>query len=348
MSTYIFLTCFPIFSSFFFKNLRDDKEKRKKFLIICGAVLLFFTAFRSRYLGSTDTYNYYNYYRVVSNMGWSDFIASNHPFEWGFRVFNFILSRVFKDPQWIIIFSSIIIITCALYSIYKNSKDVAFSVAMYVSLGLWQFQVQGMRQAIAMSILMVAYEFLKDKKYYKFILLVALATTFHVTALVFLVVLLGPFLKSMLSVITTSFVFGVILFVFMDDLIRFVNTVLDSDYGAENPDGGYIATAIYAIIILCTFLANKKIYTDENEKMMLFVTLVGALCYVARYFGTWSAERISFYFMFGQMIMLPNSFDELNSRDKNVAKLFAYILMVALFMYRLDKNPGFLPFSFCW
>ncbi len=350
MIPYLLLASFPVVLSWFLKDLNENKRNRKIFLKITGIVLLLMTALRSKHLGSTDTQVYYNYFeKAINAKSWSNFIDPESSTEMGFQIFNFILSRVFKDPQWIIVISSLIIISCTLYSIHKNSKDIALSVVMYITLGLWQFQIQGMRQALAISILLLAYECLKNRKYIGFALLVALATTFHVTAFVFAILLIIPFLKNIIYTIIASILFSTMMFVFVDDLIEIANVILETDYGVSNTDvGGFVATAIYILIILFAILFNKNLQNDKKENAMFFVTLIGTICYVTRYFGALAAERISFYFMFGQFILLPNSLEFLQEKEKKVVKLLVYMLMIGLFVYRLDSNGIFLPYRFFW
>ena len=66
-----------------------------------------------------------------------------------------------------------------------------------------------------------------------------------------------------------------------------------------------------------------------------------------RYFAAQQAERISFYFAFGQMILLPNTAQQLKPRDRVVVKLAIYTLSILLFLYRINGS-NFEPYAFCW
>jgi ferrous iron transport protein B len=93
------------------------------------------------------------------------------------------------------------------------------------------------------------------------------------------------------------------------------------------------------------FIAGPGLLTIIG--LLLALVVLGLLCYIMRYVGTLAAERISFYFMFGQVALLPNALSYFSDRDRRVVKLLAYILMIALFAYRLNGSD-MVPFRFCW
>ena len=105
--------------------------------------------------------------KAINSMSWADYYNESGV-EKGFQIFVFGLSRVFSESQWIIVISSLIYTVSICRFIYKNSEDVVLSCVMYVARGMMTFQMQGMRQAIAMSICLFAYEFASQKKLIKF------------------------------------------------------------------------------------------------------------------------------------------------------------------------------------
>lgn len=351
MALYIVLAVCPIVFSFFFKNLNAaEPEKRNKsrktYLFAIGVVVFLFLALRNKKLGSTDTVNYYN--MMERAIGCGSFSSYYNPdgVESGFQLFVYLLSRVFKSPQMILVVSALIYTFAVCFFVYHNSKDAALSVTMYIALGLMQFNMQGMRQSIAMSICIMAYEFVKRKKLIPFLLAVLLAVQFHRTAVVFVAVYPLVYFKFDLK---SFLIFGVLaccVFAFSGRIIALANKLFDSNYHVNIDSGGYIATLIYFLIIVfsCVFDANLK----HNEGIgVLYLTCLGLICYLLRYFGTLAAERISFYFMFGQIILLPNAINCFEQKSRVAIKTFAYIFIIALFAYRL-MGSEFVPYRFCF
>ena len=334
---------------FFFTSYKvnNDAKIKRNYFLVCGLILFLFLSLRSRYVGSSDTLNYYNMMKDAIRVdNFSSYYREDFV-EPGFQFFVYILSRFFKDPQWMIVISSLIFITSICYFIYRNSEDIVFSLTMYITLGLMQFQMQGMRQAIAMSVCLFAYECAKKRKLFFFILLVILAMQFHRTAIVFLIVYFLPLIpfnyKGLLILVT-----GSLIFVFsVNQIVSVANELFDSEYSNTVDSGGFIALAIYVLIILSALIFNKKLKFDKNSSLLLYVTILGGLCYFARYIGAQAAERISFYFMFGQIALLPNTVNNLNNQERAIVKLIAGVLMLLLFAYRLSGSE-FIPFEFFW
>lgn len=324
------------------------KEKReKRYLIISGVAIFLFMALRSRYIGSTDTQGYcYLMNKAILSPDWKTFYDPEGV-EKGFQIFTFALSRVFKDAQWLIVISSAIYTVSILYFIRHNSDDVIMSLVMYITLDLMRFQMQGMRQSIAMCICIFAYEFAKNKKPIRFFLLVALATQMHRTAIVFVVVYFIRRFKFKAIHMMIFMALSVALFSVSDSLVSTANEIFDTSYTSRVSSGGFVSVAIYGLIILVTILCNKKLKKDDTTVMLFYITLLGATCYLMRYFGTLIAERISFYFVFAQVALLPNTLGQLSKDERPLIKILVYGLMIALCAYRLNGS-NMIPYEFFW
>lgn len=323
------------------------QKSTKRYLLLCGLILFFFLALRSKSIGSSDTYNYYNMMRrAIASNEWEQYYSPDGV-EIGFQLLVFSLSRLFNSPQAIIVFSAAIYIISIAYTICHNSDDVAFSLTMYITLGLMQFEMQGMRQSIAISICFFAYEFAKKRKLIPFLLLVVLAMQFHQTAIAFVVVYFIFWMKYRWNYLCAFVATAGIACYSADAIIGFANDFFDRNYYISVNSGGFIAMAIYLLIIIFSLFFNRKLRMDRIQMASLYLTMTGCICFLIRYIGTLAAERISFYFMFGQLILLPNTLACLTYKERQVVKFIVYILMFALFAYRL-KGSDFLPYSFFW
>lgn len=332
----------------------EDEAVRKKatrwYLFLVGTVLFLFMGLRSRYLGSTDTRGYYGMMEdALRAARWDQFFDPDGV-ETGFQRFLYALSRVFSEPQMVIVVSSAIYVATLLVFVRRNSRDMPFAITMYITLGLMTFDMQGMRQAIAMSICMIAYEVAKKKgirPLIVFVLLVLLAMQFHRTAVVFFVVYflmrLPYHALNILLILAGSGVFLML----SDRIVALGNALFDREYNQAVESGGYVATLICFLIIFAALLAHKGLTKDKRESGLLYITVLGAACYVMRYAGTSMVERISFYFTFAQLALLPNTLSYLKGKERTAAKVIVYTLMIALFLYRL-RGSGFLPYELCF
>jgi len=346
MLIYIFLAIFPIALGLFFPKKETDRKQRVMYFAICGAVMLLIMGCRYNGLGSVDTYHYYVRMKdAISCSSWRAFFDPDL-YESGFQLFVFILSRIFNHPQWLLVISSLIYIIATFYFIDRNSNDIALSITLYITLGLWTFHLQGMRQSIAMSICLFAYELAKQKKLFKFLAAVLLATTFHQTAIVFLLIYLLVNLKFEKKRIIAVSIFSVVAVAFSVPLVDIANELFNEDYSGAVDSGGYVATAIYiiAVLVCCLYYVKRK---EDVRSTLVFVLIIGLATYVMRYTGVMIAERISFYFIFSQIALIPISIKIFVPNQRGCVRLLVVALAVVLFVYRLPTS-GFLPYAFFW
>jgi hypothetical protein len=96
------------------------------------------------------------------------------------------------------------------------------------------------------------------------------------------------------------------------------------------------------------FLLFQKEYIDKkNIGLFFLMTLFGAVFYSMRYFGALASGRISWYYMFGQMVLLPNIVASMEKRTREVAMYVIVALTILLFMYRL-RGSDLVPYVFFW
>lgn len=340
----------PLLFSVFFPKMNEYDKRKRKYLVLCGIVLILFIGLRSRFVGSEDSFNYYNMMRrALLCESWQEYFDPDYVEE-GFQFLVFCLSRIFNSAQFLFIASGIIFVVAVCYCIYKNSENVVLSMTMYVTLGIMQFQMQGMRQSVAMAICMVSFEFVKKKKIIPFALLVILAMQFHRTAVVIAAIYVVSILAyNVWSILLLAICSGVV-FAYTDQLMAFANDLFETDYSQTIDSGGFIATAIYVLIIVFAMIFYRKEMSQKKDKTastIMFVTILGFVSYIMRYFGVAISERISFYFMFGQLLLLPNAIKKLPAEYQKPMEFAITILCIALFLYRLNGS-AFIPYKFFW
>lgn len=350
MLPYIFLATSPFLLGFLLLGKFQKPETEKKlFVILFGFILFFMIAFRSRFLGSTDSFIYYQNWIDYSRMDLDavrEYIEESR-MESGFIYTVWFLGQFIKNAQFIFIFSGALFSVAVCRFIYKNSEDIMLSCVMFVTLGLYVFMVQGLRQGIAMSILLFSVEFVKKRKLIPFLLVVLLASQFHQTAIVFVIVyfLYNLELKPITLLVFSSI--GALMIAFSNVLISLGNEYFERDYYGDVDEGGFIATAIYVIILVATLLFARKNKENKSFAMFVYMTIMGLVFYIMRYFDAMIVERISFYFMFGQLALLPSIINCLDAKERQVVKLAVYILCILLFIYRTNGS-NLEPFKFFW
>ena len=143
---------------------------------------------------------------------------------------------------------------------------------MYVTLGLYTFMVQGLRQAIAMSICLFSIEFVKKRKFIPFFLVVFLASTYHKTAIVFAVIYFLYGIKMDFKGYTCGILGAVAAIGLGPVWVRIANEQFDREYEGIVEEGGFVATAIYLIILFVAIVFGREKKADKNFSFFFYLT----------------------------------------------------------------------------
>ena len=114
----------------------------------------------------------------------------NMQWEFGYTVYNKIVSIVVNDFRWFLIITAAITLI-PIYKLYSKENKYSFLlIVLFINMPCFLMIFSGLRQAIAISIGIIVYMSLENKKYILSVLLIALAISFHVSA--FVLILLYP------------------------------------------------------------------------------------------------------------------------------------------------------------
>ena len=353
MIFYLSLACFPLLAGWICNINFQDKPKdfdKKLFLFLCGTFLFLMIALRSKDVGSTDSFNYYNTWEKVRPLSFQEFteFQDEGSMEKGFVLLIWLLSKVFYYPQFVFVCTGALFTFAICKFLYNNCDDLVLGFVMYITLGTYTFIVQGMRQACAMSICLLSVEFCKKRKFIPFLLLIVLAYQFHMTSFVFVVVYFIYGLKIDYKSLSAVGIGVVLLYIFKSKLIAFMNNLIDTEYGSTVKGGGFVAVAVYVIIVAVALVfSDEKLRNDKNYSFFFYLSVLGMVIYLLRYFGTQAAERVSFYFLPMQAIVLPAVIKNFDLKSRRLILLPVICLCILLFMYRL-RGSDLLPYYFFW
>lgn len=316
----------------------DTAPKKKVFLILSGLILVFFIGSRNALIAvGTDLNNYYNFYAAAIKMTWKDFSDYMIGIDKGYVILNQILSILVPWPQFIVYFVAAVTTLLVFRFIYINTKDVFLGVLIFLSLGTFSFFLTGFRQSIAIGLCLWAFEYIKERKLIKFLLVVILAIIMHQTAIVFLpFYYLGNRKASAINnILTFTGFFGAVFFT--EFLLEWGNELFDKNFvmiGTESAFGGVLNIAVYAATLIAagTFL-NYHRNTKESEqiKLVFQMLLLGTGIYILR-FQALVMERVAFYFIPAIAVLLPNVMTEIR-QESGKREWYLLIISICIFLY---------------
>lgn len=332
------------------QSVNGNQKIKTKYLVLAGLVLFLMVGLRNPGNGSGDTQFYCDFWRSTAKVPLSGLIQylKNTDLEYGFQLCVWLLAKLFKNQQWILIFSGAFFAVSVCRFAQKNCKDVVLALTVFNCLGLFNFMVQGMRQAVAMCICLWAIEQCKKNRFIPFFLLVVLAATFHASAVVFaLVYLLGKLslnLKGYLLVAAGVIASALLL----SRLFQIVNFFIDDHYeiGKGADSGGLVAIAIHLAVLVFGLLFRDK--EDPHYALFVYMVFVSAVMLIMRNTVSSIVERMSYYFAFGEMAVISNSVSALKSKDtKILTGVLITLLCIGVAVYKASYSI-LIPYRFFW
>lgn len=347
----------PILLKILMGDTDNDKQRKKLYLIICGIIITLVIGLRHYTVGTRDTSNYCSLFEgALSFLNLRSFLSYHKVFENGFflsecifYIFTYFIAKVFSNAQIFILITTAVITFSVMRFIYRHSKNVMLSTVMYICLGLMTFNMNGMRQALAMAICLFAYDFADKKKIIPFLLITLLAMLVHRTAIFFLLVYLIARLKGN-YVSLALFTIAVVLFMlFADSIVSVFDNVTEKNYSDAGSfdSGGYVTIVIYGLVLVFSLFFGWGNRNEGGFNLPFFLTILGLALYCGRYTSVQIYERMSYYFFYAVILLLPRSMQGIKSKENLVITITVTALSLFLFAYRL-YGSAFHNFMFFW
>ena len=153
-------------------------KKPNRFLYIISVIILIIISGMRSSIGDTGYYLYSFKYLPDS----LDEIIRMRDF--GFGVFSFLVKVVYDHPQFLLIVTSILILTLIMSTIYKYSPFLLLSLFVFLTSGSYVSTMNGIRQSIVASILFASLHLLINGRYLKYIIIVLILSTIHQSVLI--------------------------------------------------------------------------------------------------------------------------------------------------------------------
>lgn len=290
---------------------RIGKKSRIKdiiYVIICFCQMFLISAYRFKVGYDYEMYAI-GFFRMAAD-GFS--VMTYEDWEIGYILINKLLGCFTAAQGPIMILTSFLSLIGPGYLIARYSKKPFMSVFLYVNFYLFYLDMNFIRQAIAMSVLCFAYGFLRDKKFWRFLLLVLLAASFHFTA----IYMVAVYLVCLLKINSRTFLlylFGLFYyFMLSDGVLNFVLSRFHTEYlGSEYIRNGlYFYFAVIPIIfaLLMVLLSYYLRNIPRTLEIMIHFTLMAAFWQVVMTKHS-LFERFSYYTMLFMVLAIPEAVD---------------------------------------
>lgn len=256
----------------------------------------------------------------------------------GYLVFQKIV-HIFTDNAQVYLFIVAMIIFASLaYFVYKNSEDPVFSYILFSALFYSFYAITGLRQALATALIVfVGFEFIKNRKMWKFFIIALIAFILHKSAIIFI-----PFYFLATKKITWKYI-GIlsgitVFFLIMGERFILLTAVLLG----YNRDAVYVAdtsnyTMIMTLVGIAIILLFEKI---QNKDMEINATLLAVSLTLLTLIDQ-SMMRVQQYYALFLMFSIPSLLNCFEKKSRNILRIGCIFVLI---LYLIRNNPQYMFF----
>lgn len=254
----------------------ENKENKRLWLYgACAFLVLIFVAQDGSV--SVDIAEYMRQWAIIPNLTFPQMLV--HKFEIGYVVLCWFLERTFASDRVLLLVMSILIMLPFCRSFEEETEHPMVALMAFVALGMYMHALIFWRQLAAMAFLTVSFRYIRQRRFWPFLLVVLVAMTFHKVSVVFVPLYFVyniPINKWLLVFCAAASVF---LSFFGKPIIEFGIAVIYPRY-LEYPrliDGGYTLLALFWTIALLSYWLLHDRLDDPRVRIPFLMLLVAAM-----------------------------------------------------------------------
>jgi len=316
--------------------IQDEKKKKTAALCYTAAAFCILTVFASlRYAIGFDYFSYQDIYEMTVRLSFRDILHT-----YWYEPLFFVACKLsglmhFPYPVFVACVSGFLLFA-AMQFVYRCSPLPWLSVYLYITLQFLAYDMNLLRQAVALSFFLLAYPYLRDKKPVRFAALLLAGGLFHNSLLIILpfCFLLPVRINRKLSACLLAVTAGV--YLLFDPLFELVQPCLPEKYAVYEESYYWNANTFeytvfpfaYALLI---FLFRNRIACPRRRQIYVNSALSYSLIslFITKHF---ILERFAVYPFALSLIAIPDIVSSFQGGAPDQKNPHARLIVTALFM----------------
>ncbi len=342
------------------KNDKKVIENKKLSCFIFSFLWILISGLRGLSVGE-DTFAYKNDFIAYSNTPWTVLInnvllkisnvdnmlegyqINKDP---GFRLLTKIMSIVAPTFQLYLILVAVIFMSLLGRFLYKNTEKPFLGFILFDCLFYSFYAITGIRQTLATAlIVLVGYDYIKERKILKFLILSLIAFLIHKSSICFMPFYFLCKIKINKISIGLFSLLIVLSFIYRYQMMNFLSTFMGYEQYNRQYDNGngpvtFTMLVLAVFIFCCVFM--KKMKENDGEFELKFIALSMSLFFMPLAFIDPSAMRVAYYYALFLMILMP---DVVRIFDERQQRLITSAITCAMVLLLISNNP---VYKFYW
>ncbi len=329
----LYLTLLLTYISAFISRISKNRKVLSIFycFLVFGIIFLV-SALRGDTIG--DTFQYKHSYSLLYKYKFST------EGDWGFNLFQYFLYKINKEPQFLIIITSLITVGFNIYNLYHYCSYMELEIYMYITSGYFITSMNGIRQSMLAAVVFTFTRIIEKENTILFIFAVILASPFHQSVLilipVYFIVKQEAWSKTTVAVIIVSCIGFMGFSTIFPALLRALEDTNYGYYANQTDMGGssFMRVIVNAVPVILAYIKRKEL--KENwPKSNIFVNMALInVIFVAFGMYNWIFNRFTIYFQLYNFVLIPYIIQHcFNGKERRLIYV-GFLLCYFIFFYK--------------
>ncbi len=334
---------------------KEQLQTYKKWFVVlqCFQWILISTL-RDNSVGS-DTSNYIRIFEMDAELSWRECFEyfKNYYFrehtamdmEPGYILFEKLIASIWYHEGFYKFAIAAIFMPSMGYFIYKYSDDPCLAFMLYFGLFYNMFSLTGYRQVLSVSIgIFWSYKYVKQRKFWKFLLLVLVAATIHKSTLVFIAFYFLSQKKITSLYMTTAIIAIAGMIVFREQIFEYVKIIVGyEEFGVESGFTQRNFLLLFSVLTILALWRYPYVARRYPDAGIYYNALVLSWAMVPFAMVSPTSMRLVYDFGFMLMILVPKIYRSFRNKKDTV---LAYTISILVFGFFIAVKA--IPYKFFW
>lgn len=324
-------------------EIKKSDENIIIFLILSG--IIFIGVSTLRYSIGYDYFSYESIFKTISKMNFSEINTLYKDTFIGYAYINKIVELLNGNYIILLLVCNTFMTITVIWFIYNYSCMPWISIFLYITFQFFAHSMNIFRQSIAVSIFLLSYPFIRDRKFIPYLILILILSSIHISGLIlillYFIINMNTSLKSMLIIIIPA----LIVYIFDEQLLTVLINYIHPSFARYKDSFYWRGNGISYIILptfyfICTIIfKNKLIAKNKKNEILINTSLYNFIIYffITKHF---ILERFSIYVFIFSIILIPEILSTLKTKFSKKCGLYITI-MIGVFYFLFAVNEGF-------
>lgn len=330
----------------------------RKFAIRICVELILFAGLRATWIGA-DTGVYLRALNYYASFPKGEILGAKLVYPFDFEAGYFLLTKLcalvgMNETQFLLLIAVIIYVPLFRF-FYKYSENPLLSLTIWFAFGFFGYSLGIFRQTIAISIILCGFSYIKDRQMVRYLLVVVLASTCHLAALV-AIPLYFFYQIDVKKLLVWVLIAEVVVFVWARTILLFVLRFIPQYSGYINGRydlqgrGNTMLVVLNILLLAGYYIYCKKEKETQDSAMhicvnaMMVAVVLQAMAHAMAIFG-----RLIPYYSTYMVLLIPKCISRyFDQKSRVFATAIVFVLMMVIFYILHIGNEKLCPYQFIW